>query len=154
MEKGFSQGYDRYFTQEVKDHFITEDLTAYDYGELKANIYATDENTQILKYENDQVYLATKDYGKGRSFYAMGLPYSLENTRLLKRAIHFVAHKEDDLKKYYADDLRLEVTAYPDLKKYCVINNSTDHVKSTVYDGSGVAHQVDLEGGELIYCKE
>ena len=154
MEKGYSQGYDRYFTKEIDSHFITEDLKSYDYGELKANIYALDENTQILKYENDQVYLAAKDYGKGRSFYAMGLPYSLENTRLLKRAIHYVTHKEDDLKKYYADDLRLEVTAYPDLKKYCVINNSNDRVISTVYDDKGCGHEIELAGGELIYCED
>lgn len=84
----------------------------------------------------------------------MGLAYSLENTRLLKRAIHYVAHKEDDLEKYFAKDLRLEVAAYPELNKYCVINNSTDNVRSIVYDGKGNSHEVEIEAGDLIWFEE
>ena len=154
VEKGFSQGYDRYFTSEIEDHFITKDLKDYVYGEERPNVYATSDKTQILKYANNEVQMAANEYGKGRSFYAMGLAYSLENTRLLKRAIHYVAHNEDDLEKYFAKDLRLEVAAYPDLNKYCVINNSTDDVKSIVYDGKGNSHEVEIEAGDLIWFEE
>ena len=154
VEKGFSQGFDRYFTQETKDHFITKDLKEYKYGEEKPNVYAINEKTQILKYENNEVYMAANDYGKGRSFYAMGLSYSLENTRLLKRAIHYVSHKEDILEKYFAKDIRLEVTAYPEISKYCVINNSNEKVKSTVYDGDKNAHEIEIDAGEIIWFEE
>ena len=154
VEKGFSQGFDRYFTQETKDHFITKDLKEYKYGEEKPNVYAINEKTQILKYENNEVYMVANDYGKGRSFYAMGLSYSLENTRLLKRAIHYVSHKEDILEKYFAKDIRLEVTAYPEISKYCVINNSNEKVKSIVYDGDKNAHEIEIDAGEIIWFEE
>lgn len=155
VEKGFSQGYDRYFNEVCDSHFITEDMTdSYNYGELKANVYAISENTQILRYENNEVLMATNEYGKGRSFYAVGLPYSFQNTRILKRAIHYVAHKEDSLKKYYADDLRLEVAAFEGLGKYCVINNSTDDVVSKVYDKDGKAKEISIEAGQLIWFED
>lgn len=155
VEKGFGQGYDRYYNQVCDDHFITEDMTdTYNYGELKANVYAISEDTQILKYENNEVLMAANEYGKGRSFYAVGLPYSFQNTRILKRAIHYVAHKEDSLKKYYADDLRLEVAAFEDLGKYCIINNSTDDVVSKVYDKDGKAQEISIEAGQLIWIED
>ena len=155
VEKGFSQGYDRYNTDVVDKHFITEDLkNSYNYGELKANVYSISKETEILKYENNEVLLAANDYGKGRSFYAVGLPYSFENTRLLKRAIHYVSHKEDSLKKYYADDVRLEVAAFEKLGKFAVINNSTDKVTSKVYDKNGKAQEITIEPAGLIWIEE
>lgn len=154
-EIGFSLSNNKYFEDEVESHFITEDLEEdLDFGEGKQNIYSISENTQILKFDNHQVHMAANDYGKGRSFYITGLPYSTQNTRLLKRAIHYVAHKEDDLKKYYADDLRVEVAAFPNLKKYAVINNSLDPVTTKVYDKEGKARQVEIDGADLIWIEE
>lgn len=154
-EIGFSLSNNKYFEDEVESHFITEDLEEdLDFGEGKQNIYSISENTQILKFDNNQVHMATNDFGKGRSFYITGLPYSTQNTRLLKRAIHYVAHKEDDLKKYYADDLRVEVAAFPNLKKYAVINNSLDPVTTKVYDKEGKARQVEIDGADLIWIEE
>lgn len=154
VEKGFSQGYDRYYNKVTDSHFITEDLKDYDYGELKANVYAISDETQILRYANNEVLMAANDYGKGRSFYAVGLPYSFENTRILKRAIHYVAHKEDGLKKYYADDIRLEVAAFENLGKYALINNSTDEVKSKVYNKNGREKEITIKPAELIWIEE
>lgn len=36
--------------------------------------------------------MAANDFGKGRSFYMTGMPYSFQNTRILKRAIAYVSH--------------------------------------------------------------
>lgn len=122
VEVGYSQSNNKYFTDVVENHFITEDiLEDIDFGESKKNVYSISENTDILEYSNNEVHMAANNYGKGRSFYMSGMPYSLQNTRILKRAIAFTMNKEDDLKKYYADDIRLEVNAYPALKKYAVI---------------------------------
>ena len=149
-EVGFSLGHDKYFVEPVKNHFILEDNHKdLDFGENIKDIYAIDEDTQILEYSNNEVHMAAKDYGKGRSFYMTGMPYSVENTRILKRAIHYVSHKEEELKKYFADDLRVEVTAYPEKGIYVVVNNSLDDVQTTVYDGDRKAFKVDLKASEL-----
>lgn len=155
MEKGFSQSNNKYFTEVTSGHFITEDVKEdINFGENKANVYAISKDTQIIEYSDHEVHMATNDFGKGRSFYMTGMPYSFQNTRILKRAIAYVSHKEEDLKKYYADDIRLEVAAYPDLGKYCLINNSQDQVTSMVYDGSGKAQEVTIDGSELIWLEE
>lgn len=154
-EIGFSQSNNKYFVDQVDSHFITEDLAEeLDFGENIKNIYSTCEETQILEYSNNEVHMAAKDYGQGRAFYMTGLPYSTQNTRLLKRAIHYVAHKEEDLRKYYAEDLRVEVAAFPNLGKFAVINNSLDNVNTTVYDGQGNPQDIAIDGAELIWIEE
>lgn len=155
MEIGYSQSNNKYFTTPVDKHFVLEDITEdVDFGENKKNVYSTNENTQILEFSNHEVHMAANDYGKGRAFYITGLPYSQQNTRLLKRAIHYVSHKEDDLKKYYADDVRVEVAAFPKLNKYCVINNSLDQVTTVVYDKDGNGTEVTIDSADLIWIEE
>lgn len=154
-EIGFSQSNNKYFVDQVSSHFITEDVNEeIDYGENIKNIYSISEKTEILEYSNNEVHMAANEYGKGRAFYMTGMPYSTQNTRLLKRAIHYVSHKEDELKKYYADDLRVEVAAFPNLKKYAVINNSLDKVETKVYDGQGKEHNLVIESADLIWIEE
>lgn len=154
-EIGFSQSNNKYFTTALDTHFITEDLTSeVDFGENKQNIYAISEKTQILEFSNGEVHMAANEYGKGRSFYITGLPYSMDNTRLLKRAIHYVSHKEDDLKKYYAEDIRVEVAAFPNLGKFAVINNSLDTLTTKVYGKDGIGFDVTIEGADLIWIEE
>lgn len=149
-EIGYSQSNNKYFVSPVKSHFITEDLMEeLDFGESKHNVYAISENTEIIEYSNHEVHMATNSYGKGRSFYMAGLPYSTQNTRILKRAISYVANRESDLNKYFATDLRLEVCAYPEAKKFCVINNSMDDIDSIIYDGQGQVIEVQLKGSEI-----
>lgn len=155
VEVGYSQSNNKYFTDVVENHFITEDiLEDIDFGESKKNVYSISENTDILEYSNNEVHMAANNYGKGRSFYMSGMPYSLQNTRILKRAIAFTMNKEDDLKKYYADDIRLEVNAYPALKKYAVINNSMEEVTSKVYDKDGNSKEITIEGSEIVWIEE
>lgn len=155
IEKGFSQSNNKYFTEITKNHFITEDLSSSpSLGETVANVYATSKDTKILAFRDGEVQMATHDYGEGRAFYITGLPYSFENTRLLKRAIHYVCHKESELKKYYAEDVRVEVAAFPALKKFALINNSLDSVKTSVYDGTGRRREIEIAGAELIWFKE
>ena len=154
-EIGFSQSNNKYFINPVESHFITEDFEGeYDFGEGMKNIYATTENTQVIEYSDHEVHMAANEYGKGRAFYIAGLPYSTQNTRLLKRAIHYVSHKEDKLKKYYADDIRVEVAAFPNLGKYAVINNSLEDVTTTVYDGQGNPQDITIDGADLIWIEE
>lgn len=155
VEKGFSQSTDKYFTDTTDKHFITEDLNSeLELGENKPNVYAISEDTQILEYSNHEVHMAANDFGKGRSFYITGLPYSAQNTRLLERAILYVSHKEDELKKYFAEDYNLEVAAFPKLGKYCVLNNSDKKITSNVYDKDGNSKEITIEPSDLIWIEE
>ena len=64
-------------------HFITEALkdTAIQTGFSERNIYSVSEKTQILSHDPiNGIKLATHEFGKGRSVYMAGMPYSLENS--------------------------------------------------------------------------
>lgn len=156
-ELGFSQSTNRYFINPVDQHFIlddVEDVSAIDFGEKTDYVYAIDEQTDVLEISKDSVHLAAKAYGDGRSVYIAGLPFTPENTRLLKRAIHFAAGKEDSLKRYFAKDLRLEVAAFPEMGRFAVYNNSDEPVESVVLDGKGQAIEVQVPASGLVWIKE
>ncbi|KON90455.1 D-galactosyl-beta-1-3-N-acetyl-D-hexosamine phosphorylase [Sporosarcina globispora] len=148
-ELGFSLSTNKYFTESVHAHFITENMTAYDFGESKDNIYALKEDTDILKYSNGSVHLSSSPYGEGRGVYIAGLPYSHENTDLLIRALFYAANKESEYKVWHASNPHCEVHAYPDIKKYAIVNNSKETQVTLVYDGTGASCEVTLGPGEL-----
>lgn len=150
-ELGFSLSTDKYFVQPADRHFLTENMTRYDFGEGQKNIYAIDGDTTILHYENGTVNLAVKEIGAGRSVYISGLPYCAENADLLLRSIHFAAHKEAMLKQWYSDDVNVEVHYYPKAGKSAVINNSSEERTATVFDGAGVPCRLTLAGGEIVW---
>lgn len=65
VEVGYSQSNNKYFTDVVENHFITEDiLEDIDFGESKKNVYSISENTDILEYSNNEVHMAANNYGK------------------------------------------------------------------------------------------
>lgn len=149
-ELGFTLHTDKYFHDEVEKHFIKEDkVEDFDFGEGMRNIYATKESTQIISYSNGEVNLSSNDYGKGRCVYIAGLPYSEQNTRLLMRSLYYSANKEEDFKKWYADNLYCEVHAYPSVNKYAILNNTNKEQVTNVYDGNGDKVKVTLEPGEI-----
>ena len=149
-ELGFTLHTDKYFHDEVKTHFIKEDkVEDFDFGEGMRNIYATKPSTKIISYNNGEVNLSSNDYGKGRCVYIAGLPYSEQNTRLLMRALYYSANKENEFKRWYADNLYCEVHAYPSIKKYAILNNTNKEQNTNVYDGEGNMVHVTLEPGEI-----
>lgn len=148
-ELGFSLSTDKYFTEETKNHFITEDICDFDFGESMKNVYSQSKDTEILEYSNGEVHLAANDYGKGRGVYIAGLPFSMTNTRLLMRAMFYAANKENQFKKWFADNIYVEVNAYPEAGKYAIVNNSDKEQKTMIYDGEGEASEVKLEPAEI-----
>ena len=83
-ELGFTLHTDKYFHTPLASHFITEDVVEeLDFGEGMRNIYALNENAEIISYSNGEVHLGAHTYGKGRGVYIAGLPYSTQNTRVL-----------------------------------------------------------------------
>ena len=149
-ERDFTLGYDKYNWEE-HDHFITEDVSGdVDFGEGKKNIYAL-EGTEILVQDNKNVQLAVNDFGDGRAVYISGLPYSFENSRMLYRAILWSAGAEGDIHKWFSDNYNVEVHAYPESGKYCVVNNTYESQHTKVYKGDGSSFDVDLEANQIIW---
>ena len=149
-ENGFTLNVDKYNWDE-HEHFITEDCKGdVDFGEGKKNIYAY-EGTTILKQKDKEVQLAVNDFGKGRSVYISGLPYSFENSRLLYRSILWASHDENELHKWFSTNYNVEVHAYVKNGKYCVVNNTYEPQSTTVYKGDGTSFDLDLEANGIYW---
>ncbi|MEG1459006.1 MAG: 1,3-beta-galactosyl-N-acetylhexosamine phosphorylase [Acetivibrio sp.] len=151
-ELGYSLSSDKYFNKALDSHFISEDRTeAFDFGEGMKNIYALSDKTEIIAYSNHEVHLAANSYGKGRGVYIAGLPYTYENTRLLIRSLYYAASLETKLKIWYADNIMCEVHAYPERKKYAILNNSNQEQKTVIFDGNGKTEEIILKPCEIIW---
>jgi len=151
-ETGFTLNYDKYNWEE-HPHFITENCeSAIDFGEGKKSIYALS-GTQILVQRDKEVQLAVNSFGKGRSVYLSGLPYSLENCRLLHRIILWSCNSEDKLKEWFSTNFNVDVHNYPDNKKYCIVNNTDMAQKTTVYTFNGRNENLELQPNEIKWIK-
>lgn len=147
-ETGFTLGYDKY-NWDQQPHFVTEECGgSIDFGEGKKGIYAL-EGTSVLYQRDKEVQLAARSYGKGRAVYLSGLPYTPENNRLLHRAILWSAHGEDSLKRWFSDNIHIEVHAYVKNGKYCAVNNTDVPQATTLYLGNGEAFALTLGGNEI-----
>ena len=147
-EVGFTMHYDKYNWEAHPNHFITEDLKDENWGENVNDVYAF-EGTNILCEKDLHVNLATNDYGSGRGVYINGLPFSFENTRLLYRAIYYAAHKEKDMYRWYSTNYNVDVNVYPSTRSFCVVNNTYEAQKTTVYKGDGEKMEVELNESEI-----
>lgn len=151
-ETGFTLNYDKYNWDE-NPHFITDDCKGdVDFGEGKKNIYAF-EGTTIISQKDKEVQLAANDFGKGRGIYISGLPYSFENARVLYRAILFSSHDESDLNKWFSTNYNVEVHAFVENSKYCVVNNTYEPQITTVYKGDGSSFELNLAENEIKWFK-
>ena len=147
-ENGFNLNKDKYNWDE-HSHFIMEDCSSeIDFGEGKKNMYALD-GTDILVQRNQEVQMAVHTFGKGRSVYISGLPYSFENSRLLYRAVIWAAGDEENLKKWFSTNYNVEVHAYVKNGKYCVVNNTYEPQDTTVYRGDGTSFDVHMEANAI-----
>ena len=149
-ETGITLNYDKYNWDE-HSHFITEDCkSAIDFGEGKKSIYAL-AGTTVLVQRDKEVQLAVNSFGEGRAVYISGLPYSFENSRLLHRAILWSCNSEGELEKWYSSNFNVDVHAYIQSKKYCVVNNSDKPQKTTVFTAKGASSKFELKPMEIIW---
>lgn len=159
-EIGYTLSIDKYNIQKVK-HELTDGLDDIDYGEGKKNIYALD-NAKVLditfsdRFKRSvnvgEVKMAINEYGKGKSFYITGLPYSFENSRLLYKAMCYVASK--DLNVCFATNPATECNYYPAALKYAIVNNSDKPQTTEFYDIQGNKTVVELKPMEIKWVKE
>ena len=149
-EVGFTLNMDKYNWEE-HSHFITEDCTKeIDFGEGQKNIYAL-EGAEVLVHHEKEVQMAVNEFGKGRCVYISGLPYSFENSRILYRAILWSSHEEENLHKWFSTNFNVEVHAYVKNGKYCVVNNTYEPQKTTIYKGDGTSFDLELAANEIIW---
>lgn len=149
-EVGFSLSSDKY-NWETHSHFITEDSAGeISFGEGMKNIYALPD-AKILRSIGQDVQMAVHEFGRGRSVYISGIPYSFENSRLLYRAIFWAAGKEQEMKKWYSDNYNVEVNYYPATGKYCVVNNTYEPQETVIYDGKGRAEAMSLKANDILW---
>lgn len=148
-EMGFSMSTDKYNTLN-SEHFILEDIEGeVDFGESKSRIYAQGENYQILNMDGKYSRLVVNEYGKGRSVYFTGLPYSPQNCRILLRAIYYAAHREDEMKKFYVTNVETEVAVFEKNKKAAIINNSKAAKKTDFYVSGELRCSLELAPMEM-----
>lgn len=146
-ELGFSLSSDKYNWQE-QAHFLTEDYNeTINFGEEVKNIYAFD-GTTVLKDDHHNVMFAANTYGKGRSVYLRGLPFSFENARLLYRCLFYAAGKEEELHTWYSENPNVEVNVYPNTQSYCVVNNTYESQTTCVYTDHD-HFEITLEATEI-----
>ena len=150
-ETGFTLGYDKYNWEEHRSHFILADAEGpVDFGEGQKGVYAL-EGAQVLVQRDKEVQLAANGFGKGRAVYLSGLPYSFENSRLLHRAILWAAHGEEALEKWFSSNCRVEVHAYVESGRFCVVNNTYEPQSTTVYRGDGSSFPLELAANEILW---
>ncbi|MCI8990182.1 MAG: 1,3-beta-galactosyl-N-acetylhexosamine phosphorylase, partial [Lawsonibacter sp.] len=148
-ETGFTLNYDKYNWEEHRDHFILADCQGeVDFGEGKKSIYAL-EGAQVLVQRDKEVQLAVNEYGKGRAVYISGLPYSFENSRLLHRAVLWSTRSEGELHVWLSTNCNVDVHAYVDSGKFCVVNNTYEPQSTTVCRGDGSSFPLDLAANEI-----
>lgn len=153
-ETGFTLNYDKYNWEEHPGHFILADQVGpVDFGEGKKGVYAL-EGAQVLVQRDREVQLAVNAYGSGRAVYLSGLPYSFENCRLLYRSILWSAHGEEELLRWFSTNFNVEVHAYLQNGKFCVVNNTYRPQSTTVYKGSGESFALDLAANEIRWYED
>ena len=91
QELGFTLHTDKYFHTPLASHFITEDVVEeLDFGEGMRNIYALNENTEIISYSNGEVHLGAHTYGKGRGdVYKRQVHFSMSQKQMVP-SIHVI----------------------------------------------------------------
>ncbi|MDE6844874.1 MAG: 1,3-beta-galactosyl-N-acetylhexosamine phosphorylase [Lachnospiraceae bacterium] len=148
-ELGFSMSTDKYNEMDNR-HFILEDIEGdIDFGEGKSRIYAQGENYQILNMDGKYSRLVVNEYGKGRSVYFAGLPYSPQNCRILLRAIYYAAHQEEEMKKFYVTNVETELAVFEKTGRIAVINNSKESKQTQLYVYGMLKENLDLAPMEM-----
>lgn len=129
-ECGFTLSSDKYFKQTADNDFLMSNQQKFDFGESEHNIYALSATTKILEYSNDEIHFATHDFGRGRTAYLAGLPFSFSNARLLMKTLYYLAAKENQIYQGYSSNINCEVNLYPETQRGCIVNNA-DRVETT-----------------------
>jgi 1,3-beta-galactosyl-N-acetylhexosamine phosphorylase len=127
-------------------HFITADAGGTpDFGVPESFVYARDPKASVLATREGHVMCAANAFGRGRSVFLAGLPFSFANARLLHRAIFWAAGREAELKRWHTSNVLTDTAYYPKSKAWVVVNHDAQPQTTTVYDGQGRSRRVSLK---------
>lgn len=127
-------------------HFITEDVSsALDFGTPESFVFIADPKTELLAMREGHVMMAANAFGRGRSVFFAGMPYSLDNARLLYRAILWSARQEKALNKWSCDNPLTDTAYYPETGAWVVVNNDAKPQRTRVTDGRGRTRSLTLK---------
>ena len=134
-----------------KKHFITKHLNikSIETGFGERGVYATSEQTEILGYDSiEGIQLATHTFGKGRSVYMSGMPYSEINNSIVFRSILWASCNENNTDAVFSDNLFVEGYLYKNKNLIAVLNNSFDTQKA-ILKLQGKEYKVELSAMKL-----
>jgi 1,3-beta-galactosyl-N-acetylhexosamine phosphorylase len=142
-ELGLTASINKKPLQAEKEHFILQGChDKIDYGEGMTMIYPCEKEVKVLDITRSSCGLTVHEYGRGRSVYIAGLPYSEQNSRILQRSIFWCAGKEEEMLQYYSANILVDCHGFPGLRKYCLINNSEQLQETDIYiNGNLHTHQ-------------
>ena len=128
------------------DHFIVADRCGeLDFGTRESFVFVCDRATQAIRMNGGHVLLAARQFGRGRSVFFAGLPYSLENSRLLYRAILWAAGKEAEAKRWICSNVNTDCAYYPEAGACVVVNNVDSRQTTLLHTGGGAPVTITLK---------
>jgi beta-D-galactosyl-(1->4)-L-rhamnose phosphorylase len=131
-------------------HFILKDTDgAPDLGKGAENIFLVDKDTHVLTEQNGSPQIAVHNFHAGRSLYLSAYTHTLLNTRLIHRALYWIAGAEADFGPWTCSDIRAECAYYAvsgaENGTLIVINNSDVPVETDIYTLQQQNHSASLE---------
>jgi len=134
----------RYQFDVEESHFVTEDTPE---PQIPAcgDIFVLDGNTRVLAAEKGAPTLTSRTFGTGRGVYMSGFRFSIENTRLLTRAICHAGNMEEEMGSVTGDNMYTEVAYYEGKGKVVIINNSGEQQSVNIQMKDGSKLQVHVE---------
>ena len=145
-EVGQSMGSPALAFQPVARHFILDDqLDGITFGPARSNVFLCQDRTDVLRADGKMVLLAARGYGKGRSVYLAGLPYSLANARLLLRCLFWAAGKNAQLHQWFSTHPDTDCAAYLDAGALAVVNNVGEDRHTVVHTDAGKTIELCLK---------
>lgn len=145
LETGDTLGYVAKPFEVPDSHFILEDnADGVDFGTDRSYVFPLGAESRVLSAAGAHVLLATNEYGRGRSTYLAGVPYSLENSRLLMRAILWAAGSEESLKQVHTSNPLTDCAWYPETGWLAVVNNTGETASTELFLDGKLLTSVDL----------
>lgn len=108
-------------------------------------IYVLGKETQVLAEQDGVPVVTAHSFGRGRGIYLSGYRYTLENTRLLLRAVLYAAQNEKAMEHYICSNPLTECAWYPGSGKLVIINNTGQVQKTSVCTPDGKEISVELQ---------
>lgn len=139
----------------AQNHFILNDsFDQIDTAVTESYVYPSEKSVEIIaKSKLGHTLIASNKYGMGRAVYFAGLPYSLQNCRLLHRSLFWATSNEKKFHQYYSLNLNTECAYYPETEFLAVINNSSESQTTKIFDADQNSLEVVIKPFELKWFK-